>query len=67
MLLFPYFIQDRHTKNVYRLIGSESNHKRKKAKYSKPRQTTSSEDSYDDSMDEIETLKLEEDNDYPSF
>lgn len=67
MLLFPYFIQDRHTKNVYRLVGSESNHKRKKAKYSRHRQTTSSEDSYDDSMDEIETLKLEEDNDYPSF
>lgn len=67
MLLFPYFIQDRHTKNVYRLTGSESNHIRKKAKHSKHRQPTSSEDSYDDSMDDTETLKLEEDNDYPTF
>ncbi len=67
MLLFPYFIQDRHTKNIYRLTGSESKTKNKKVKSSRPRKSISPEHSFDDSIEEIETLNLEEDNDYPSF
>lgn len=67
MLLFPYFIQDRHTKNVYRLTGSEGKSKNKKVKTSKPRKTTPQEESYDNSIEEAESLNLEEDNDYPSF
>ena len=63
MLLFPYFIQDRHTKNVYRLTGTERNSKHKKVKSSKSRKTISS----DDSIEEVENLNFEEDNDYPSF
>ena len=66
MLLFPYFIQDRHTKNVYRLTGSESKTKHKKVKSSRSRKSISSDDS-DDSIEEVETLNFEEDNDYPSF
>lgn len=67
MLLFPYFIQDRHTKNVYRLVGSESKLKHKEVKLSRPRKPLSSDDSYDNSINETETLNLEENNDYPSF
>lgn len=67
MLLFPYFIQDRHTKNVHRLTGYEGKPKRRKVKPSKPRKNTSQEDSYDISIEEAESLNLEEDNDYPSF
>lgn len=67
MLLFPYIIQDRHTKNVYRLTGSESNTKHKKVKSSRPQKHISPDDSYDNSIEEAESLNLEEDNDYPSF
>ena len=67
MLLFPYFIQDRHTKNVYRLTGSESKTKHKKVKSSRSQKPISPEDSYDNSPEEVETVNIEEDNDYPSF
>ena len=67
MLLFPYFIQDRHTKNVYRLTGAESKTKHNKVKSSRSQKPISPEDSYDNSPEEVETLNIEEDNDYPSF
>lgn len=66
MLLFPYFLQDRHTKNVYRLMGSESKTKHTKVRDTKQRKT-SPEESYGDSTEEAQSLNLEENNDYPSF
>lgn len=66
MLLFPYFLQDRHTKNVYRLMGSESKTKHTKVRATKPHKT-STEESYGDSTEEAPSLSLEENNDYPSF
>ena len=61
MLMFPYFIQERHTKSVLRLIGNE-NSKHNKTHKSKRKQTNTN----DENEDELE-LNLEEDNDYPSF
>lgn len=65
MLLFPYFIQDRHTKNVYRLSGSENKIWERKTKSSKSTNNQSSS-TYNEDGDEVQ-LHLEEDNDYPSF
>ncbi len=66
MLLFPYFLQDRHTKNIYRLTGSENKTKHTRVKSARPRKT-SPEESYGDSTEEAQSLNLEENNDYPSF
>lgn len=65
MLLFPYFLQDRHTKSVYRLTGSERKETHKKP--SRARDPKPSESSNNDSSDEVEALNFEEDNNYPSF
>lgn len=65
MLILPYIIQDRHTKNIYRLIGTENTNSKKKtqrqSKVNQPEPNTS-----DDSED-ANYLTIEEDNDYPSF
>lgn len=53
MLLFPYLLQDRHTKSVYRLIGNEQSQQTQKR--SKHKQKESDE------------LEYEEDTDYPIF
>lgn len=68
MLLFPYFLQDRHTKNVYRLTGTESKTNHKKVKSTRLRKTSPKE-SYCDSNEneDAELLNLEENNDYPTF
>lgn len=63
MLLFPYVLQDRHTKNVYRLIGDENSNLR--SPKSKPRKRKISEDREDDYIDL--NLNLKEDSDYPTF
>jgi hypothetical protein len=60
MLLFPYFLQDRHTKSIHRLLGNENSNKNK----SSQRKIKSDSDSSDDEKQE---LHLEEDNDFPSF
>lgn len=66
MLLFPYFLQDRHTKNIHRLTRSEGKTNKKKVKSARPRKT-SPEESNGDSAEYAESLNLEENNDYPSF
>ena len=66
MLLFPYFLQERHTKNIYRLTGAENKTKHTRVKSARPRKT-SPEESSGDSTEEAESLNLEENNDYPSF
>ncbi len=68
LLLFPYFLQDRHTKNVYRLTGSESKTNHKKVKSARPRKTSPKEPyGYSTDDEDAESLNLEENNDYPSF
>jgi len=64
MLLFPYFIQDRHTKNVYRLISSENNQYKKR---NKPSYKTPFKEAIIDDKEKTAELNLEEDNDYPTF
>lgn len=66
MLLFPYFLQDRHTKNIYTLTGSENSINKKKQKTSKKPKVASEDDKDGDATDS-ESLNLEEDNDYPTF
>ena len=66
MLLFPYFLQDRHTKNVYRLTGTENNKSKRNSRPSKVQKQTS-EEAIDNDLDQSELLNLEEDNDYPTF
>lgn len=66
MLLFPYILQDRHTKNIYRIIGTESSNSKKKSIHKKSKNRTAEETQSEDSEDNV-ALNLEEDNDYPSF
>ena len=65
MLLFPYILQDRHTKNIYRIIGTENTNSRKKLH--KQSKVNPSEDTTSDDSEVAILLNLEEDNDYPSF
>lgn len=58
MLIFPYFLQERHTKNIYRLVGDEKSNAVKKSSYKNKHKDTGYE--------EVE-LHLEEDSDYPTF
>ena len=69
MLLFPYFLQDRHTKNVYRLGGNESSENKKNAGKSKIKMSKPSSHKSDDFKDEAPAvgLHMEEDNDFPTF
>ena len=76
MLIFPYLIQERHTKNVYRLIGTENSLKRGKGKAKKERPVNEETDFEEESDDNYEQgsnhkvnndLNLEEDNDFPTF
>lgn len=76
MLIFPYLIQERHTKNVYRLIGTENSRKRGKGKAKKERpvdEETDFEEETDDNYEQGSNhkvnndLNLEEDNDFPTF
>ena len=66
MLLFPYILQDRHTKNIYRIIGTESSNSKKKSIHKQSKNRTAEETQSEDSEDNV-ALNLEEDNDYPSF
>lgn len=66
MLLFPYILQDRHTKNIYRIIGTENSNSKKKSVH-KQSKVNSSEDTISDDSGEDILQNLEEDNDYPSF
>lgn len=65
MLLFPYILQDRHTKNIYRIIGTENSNSKKKS-HKQPK-VNRPEDTCSDDSEEAFLLNLEEDNDYPSF
>lgn len=65
MLLFPYILQDRHTKNIYRIIGTENTNSRKKLH--KQSKVNPSEDTTSDDSEGAILLNLEEDNNYPSF
>lgn len=71
MLLFPYFLQDRHTKSIYRLVGDENsnqnNRKPKSGKRVKPTPNHNTDSTSDELEKESEELNLEKDNDYPSF
>lgn len=76
MLLFPYFLQDRHTKNVYRLVGDENNNPIRKKRTSKKKiqiTTSTKQKSHESDFttegadEEYQELNVEEDNDYPSF
>lgn len=66
MLLFPYILQDRHTKNVYRLIGTESSNSKRKSVHKQSKEKFTEDSTSEDSGKTI-LLNLEEDNDYPSF
>lgn len=66
MLLFPYILQDRHTKNIYRIIGTENSNSKKKSIHKRSKNRTAEETQSEDSEDNV-ALNLEEDNDYPSF
>lgn len=66
MLLFPYILQDRHTKNIYRLIGTEKSNSKKKSTHKKSKKNYAEDSTSDDSKETI-PLNLQEDNDYPSF
>ena len=57
MLLFPYLLQDRHTKSVYRLIGDEKTNSNK----------NSIKKNVNDNEEDQTELQLEEDSDYPTF
>lgn len=57
MLLFPYLLQDRHTKSVYRLIGDEKTNSNKNSK----------KKNVNDNEEDQAELQLEEDSDYPTF
>lgn len=67
MLLFPYFLQDRHTKSVYRLIGDEHSQQAKHHRSKTPKRHTQERDEDNESEDDTVELHLEEDDDYPSF
>jgi hypothetical protein len=60
MLLFPYILQDRHTKSIYRLLGNENSNKDKSSR----RKTRLN---LDTSNNVDQESHLEEDNDFPSF
>ncbi len=67
MLLFPYLIQNRNTKNLYRLIGSESSGKKSKREKSRKNKHHETEP-----QDELDAFVVEEsssigDGDYDSF
>ena len=66
MLLFPYILQDRHTKNIYRLIGTENTNLKKKSVHKQSKVNSIEEASSFDTEKDIH-LNLEEDNDYPTF
>ena len=66
MLLFPYILQDRHTKNIYRIIGTENTNSKKKSVH-KQSKVNSTEDTASVDSGKAILLNLEEDNDYPSF
>ena len=67
MLLFPYLIQNRNTKNLYRLIGSEGSGKKSKREKSRKNKHHETEP-----QDELDAFVVEEsssigDGDYDSF
>lgn len=66
MLLFPYILQDRHTKNIYRIIGTENTNSKKKLLHKQSKVNSTVDTTSNDSREAI-LLNLEEDNDYPSF
>jgi len=71
MLIFPYLLQERHTKSIYRLVGNEHNIKRKDTR-SKKVATAKRKKHRDDDDEDDETkyegpLDVTEDGDYPTF
>lgn len=67
MLLFPYILQDRHTKSTLRLVGNENSNKTKKKSSSKKLPIKVSDESIPSEREEAEALNLQKDNDYPTF
>lgn len=67
MLLFPYILQDRHTKSTLRLVGNENSNRPRKKLYTKKHKTNSVEETIQSEIEEDSQLNLQEDNDYPSF
>lgn len=61
MLLFPYFLQERHSKSIYRLIGTEKSKRHRHVSEEQP------ENFEIESKPNVYTLKQEKENDYPIF
>jgi hypothetical protein len=76
-LLFPYFLQDRHTKSQFRLIGMEKGASRKSSmsldttrptiKYNKQKQESEIESYEEEKSSTPISLSSDEDDDYASF
>lgn len=69
MLIFPYFLQERHTKSIYRLVGNERTIKRKdtRSKSSTVSKRKRHRDDDDDGPDYGGPLDVTENKDYPTF
>ncbi len=67
MLLFPYIIQDRHSKSTLRLIGDENHNSSKKKLFTKRSNINDYGKTTQSGSKGNEHLNLHEDNDYPSF
>lgn len=62
MLLFPYFLQERHTKSTYRLFGTEGSRSKRKPKPTKKAKVVD-----EDTLGEADVPNYKENNDYPTF
>lgn len=67
MLLFPYLLQDRHPKNIYRLIGNKFSQGNVQVKESKKKEISEKYRQATFHDHNFSTTNLEEDSDYPSF
>lgn len=68
MLLFPYLLQDRHPKSIYRLIGNKFS--REAAAQEKESKKRGASEKYEQATfhgHKSPTTNMEEDSDYPSF
>lgn len=65
MLLFPYFLQDRHTKSIFTLTGTIEFHENKKSKFEKLQHEVPKH--FDENSSDKLELNSEEVNDYPTF
>lgn len=67
MLMFPYFLQDRHTKSIYRLIGTERSKEEHFNKHAQHNQDWNSAEQATFSTDATSKTDLKENSDYQSF